>query len=354
MDSPRIILHARTRTANRCVVGARNTRRITSTAARRTARGSVTLKSGRLTASASHRHLKSRRRRLSMQVDEDDIPEMGGASDAVSNDWKLGMFNLDLRADLIPLGAWAVKAKARAEQIRFGNESQIQWWGADKMPYPLQGVRLKADTGLHAFQVDDAVCQGLLEFLTAASNYDSSGYLKLGGKTYAGYARYPYVHAPGGNVTLAQAKRTVRVQGKVRVNDVLKSTEQLWALVDQVRRVLGLPIPGGAVLQKAGKCIVALHFLVQDATEQAVFSWHDDGEDIWQPGRTVDDMTTVIVNLSPECSGMRIWGCSPFLYTAQGQAVAFPGSALHESLPRLANKQFRGGHAVHKVALFFN
>ena len=146
------------------------------------------------------------------------------------------------------------------------------------------------------------------------------------------------------------------MHGKLWVNAVLKSTPALSALplVAEVRRVLGLPLPRPPNQQTAGKSILALHFLLQDETQQASFSWHDDGEDLIDLSgpNHARDMTTVIVNLSCVCSGMRIWGCAPVLYRVQGDAVAFPGRALHESLA--LRPDALGEHPVHKVALFFN
>ena len=106
-----------------------------------------------------------------------------------------------------------------------------------------------------------------------------------------------------------------------------------------VRLALGLPMPAQGVLQKAGKAIRALHFLAQDETQQASFSWHSDGEDL--KGRSMpdtSDMTTVIVHLSHECSGMRVWGCRPALYRAQGDSVAFPTEAGRVATPFLTRQ----------------
>ena len=83
------------------------------------------------------------------------VPDLGDASDAVPEDTLLGLFNLELRANLVPLSfEWAVKAKKRAEGMRFGQEKYIQWWHSDNRLFPLERVRLKSDTGVHAFQVD--------------------------------------------------------------------------------------------------------------------------------------------------------------------------------------------------------
>ena len=294
---------------------------------------------------------------------ERDHPDFGGDNEPVRGDTTgyaettdsvLALFDLNLRADRMPDEEWVASARARAEQIRLGHEKHILWWHADRRAFPLEHVRLKADTGVHAFQVDRGVCEELRSFLATTSNYNEHGYLMLAGTQFPGYGGYPFVHAPGGHASYAQELRTVRVHSKRNVNAVLRSTPQLWALVVAVRCALMLPTPRKGQQQTAGKSIVALHFLVQDETQQAVFSWHDDGEDLQEISARygVDHMTSVIMNLSDACSGMRIWGCAPALYRVQGDAVAFPGRALHESLPRSGDAPAEC--AVFKVALFFN
>ena len=51
--------------------------------------------------------------------------DLGGDPVAQSEDADLRLFDLELRAALIPDSPWAVDAKARAESIRFGNENCI-------------------------------------------------------------------------------------------------------------------------------------------------------------------------------------------------------------------------------------
>ena len=97
--------------------------------------------------------------------------------------------------------------------------------------------------------------------------------------------------------------------------------------------------------QPKGKSIRAMHFLLQDQTQQASFSWHADADDIGHEGI---HMTTVIVSLSNVPSCMRMWGFQPFLFEGAGAACAFAGAATHESVPRKS-----AGAPVRKVALFF-
>lgn len=90
-----------------------------------------------------------------------------------------------------------------------------------------------------------------------------------------------------------------------------------------------------------------MHFLLQDPTEQASFSWHDDSADLGNEGDNVH-MTSVIVSLSQQVSGMRVWGFEPHVYSGVGSGSVFAGAALHESV------RMKGVVTpVRKVALFF-
>ena len=146
-------------------------------------------------------------------------------------------------------------------------------------------------------------------------------------------------------------RKTVRVSGKAMCDIVLAGQPEVRELVDAVRVALRLPdsrkTPEALTpAQPKGKCIRAMHFLLQDDSQQASFSWHDDASDIGHKGI---HMTTVIVSLSIVPSCMRMWGFQPFVFEGVGAACAFAGAALHESVPR------RTGSAkpVRKVALFF-
>ena len=94
---------------------------------------------------------------------ERDQPDFGGDNEPVRGDTTettdsvLALFDLNLRADRMPDEEWVASSRARAEQIRLGHEKQIIWWHADREAFPLERVRLKADTGVHAFQVDRRV-----------------------------------------------------------------------------------------------------------------------------------------------------------------------------------------------------
>ena len=142
----------------------------------------------------------------------------------------------------------------------------------------------------------------------------------------------------------------MRVSGKTACDFVLQKQTEVRQFVEAVRSTLGLPDSrrdptAPAPAQPKGKCIRAMHFLLQDASEQASFTWHADAYDIGHEGQ---HMTTIIVNLSDECSAMRMWGFGPHLFREMGSACAFAGAALHESVPRCDLQR-----PVRKVALFF-
>ena len=255
----------------------------------------------------------------------------------VALDDPLRMFDLDQRSGLVKKGDPVVAARARAAKIRFGDTAFIAWWGgAKEAPTPLEHLPLSPDTGVYAFTVSQPCCEALLSYLEDGANYNADGFLKMGETQFPGYGAYPNVHAPLGQIAALQERRTVRAHGACEVATVLRSMPLVLQLVKEVRRALRLPEPSGKAVQvRSGKVIKALHFLLQDETEQASFSWHDDAHDLAMLSKShASEMTTVILNLSDECSGMRIWGCAPYLYREQGDAVAFPGAASHETLRR--------------------
>ena len=264
------------------------------------------------------------------------------------------LFDLSLRGEHLVEDkmVWAAPAMELALKIRHRDVRTIDWWHplVTSPAVALPGVRLSQATGLYSFQVDRAVCQQLLDFLQDPSNYDEEGFLKMAGTQWPGYGSYPYVHA-GIHVPSLQERKTVRCQNKQAVTRVLQQEPFVRALLEAVRQALGLPAPVGRAVQAGGKCVRAMHFLLQDETQQAAFSWHSDVEDLQASSQRTSDMTTVIVNLTDELTGMRLWGCAPHCYEGQGSAVAFHGAALHESLPRLHHMPADSG--VWKVAFFF-
>ena len=301
-----------------------------------------------------HLPLKLARKRTQEELGGDDWDFSDGSEppDDASDDL-LRMFDLDVRSEIVQKGDPVVAARARAAKIRFGDTAFIAWWGrATDAPTPLEHLPLSPDTGVHAFTVSQPCCERLLSYLEDRANYTDDGFLRMGATQFPGYGAYPNVHAPLGQIAALQERRTVRAHGLQEVAAVLRSMPLVLQLVNEVRRALRLPEPSGTAVQvKSGKLIKALHFLLQDETEQASFSWHDDAYDLAIPNKKhASEMTTVIVNLATECSGMRIWGCGPHLYREQGDAVAFPGAASHETLPRRRNFPVP---RVWKLALFF-
>ena len=264
------------------------------------------------------------------------------------------LFDLSLRAEVLSAEkkVWAAPAMELALTIRNGGVRTIPWWHptVSSPAVALPGVQLSQSTGIYSFKVEQSVCQQLLDFFEDQCNYDQDGFLKMAGTQWPGYGTYPYVHAEV-HLPALQQRRTTRVHGKQSVTKVLRAQPLVKALLMAVRAALGLPVPSGNSVQAGGKCVRAMHFLQQDNSQQASFSWHSDAEDLTDSTDRVHDMTTVIVSLSDEMSGMRMWGCVPHCYAGQGSAVAFHGAALHESLPRKEDRPAAG--IVWKVAFFF-
>ena len=96
---------------------------------------------------------------------------------------------------------WAAESKAHAEDLLFGARPRVIWWwqrSRAQHSYPLEHAFLSADTCVHAFHIERAVCEKLCLILDDRENYNSEMTLVLAGKEFPGYAGYPYVHADGG------------------------------------------------------------------------------------------------------------------------------------------------------------
>ena len=296
-------------------------------------------------------------------------------------------FDLAPRIDQLPRHADAAKAMRVSGLLRSRAVKHVMWWNtsarnphAEDM-YPLSHLTFAHNTGVHSFGLNAGCCITMRSFLENRQNYDAEGWLVMAGKSFPGYAGYPYVQSPLGQVSVLQEvsvhpiacatsqssllvctpplivpvlqRKTVRVSGKAMCDIVLAGQPEVRELVDAVRVALRLPDSrrnpeARTPSQPKGKCIRALHFLLQDNSEQASFSWHDDASDIGHEGM---HMTTVIVNLSAHPSCMRMWGFQPFLFQGTGAACAFAGAALHESVPLLAGSSAE--LVRRKVALFF-
>jgi hypothetical protein len=304
----------------------------------------------------------------------------------ISPDEPTSVFDLSPRLDRLPNMTWALHSRKLAEELRVPTKRCLSWYSAQAMtawPLPVQVSRAH---GVHSFDVDVRIAQAVFDYLEDPVNYDADGFLNIGGTQFPGYGGYPYVHAKQGVVSLFQQTRTVRVHSKHWVRYVLTNFPAMQDLVTevrcrqqtqpfhlphtmlaaalscllacafdnlsvQIRLKLGFPTEVAG-----GKCLRSFHFLCQDKSQQASFSWHSDKEDLAKVGVTEQhlvEMITVVVQLSPgpEISGVRMWGFQPFLFEGQGSACTFPGDALHESLPRL--EQFPAQQHVRKVALFF-
>ena len=293
-------------------------------------------------------------------------------------------FDLAPRIDQLPRHDEVDKAMRASAALRSRAVKHVMWWNtaalnprAEDM-YPLSNLTFAHDTGVHGFHIHAGFCTTMTSFLDNQQNYNAEGWLLMAGQTFPGYARYPFVHSPLGQLATIQEvsahpiacglwqsplmvctpplfvpvpqRKTVRISGKTMCDFVLAGQPEVRQFADAVRVALRLPDSrrnpkASKPAQPKGKCIRAMHFLLQDDSQQASFSWHDDASDIGHEGM---HMTTVIVSLSKVPSCMRMWGFQPFLFEGVGAACAFAGAATHESVPHK-----RAGPPVRKVALFF-
>lgn len=109
---------------------------------------------------------------------------------------------------------------------------------------------------------------------------------------------------------------------------------------------------GAKINMSCSELVCALrqvHFLLQDISFQANFSWHTDFYDLRLDARRT---RTVVVQLSSTAaSAMQVFGCEPYLYTGAGAGVLFHGGAVHRSLP-WETHHVGWKPTVWKVALF--
>ena len=84
---------------------------------------------------------------------------------------------------------WAAESKAHAEDLLFGARPGVIWWwerSRAQHSYPLEHAILSADTGVHAFHIERAVCEKLCLILDDRNNYNSEKALVLAGKEFPG------------------------------------------------------------------------------------------------------------------------------------------------------------------------
>lgn len=142
---------------------------------------------------------------LDFGSDSDDAPR--GSSSAPSFP---SFFDLDARATVVPHGGWVPKAKAVAYEIKARVVSHVMWWDVQhrnpeaRDMYPLPHLPFTHNTGVCPFHVDVDVCKSMASFLDDGRNYDGEGWLMLAGQPYPGYGKYPYVHAPLGQLSTIQ------------------------------------------------------------------------------------------------------------------------------------------------------
>ena len=118
-------------------------------------------------------------------------------------------FDLSPRADQLP-GGEAAKATRVSGELKSRAISHVVWWNtvalnphADDM-YPLSNLPFAHDTGVHGFHIPAGCCTTMTSFLDNQQNYSAQGWLLMAGRQFPGYARYPYVHSPLGQLATIQ------------------------------------------------------------------------------------------------------------------------------------------------------
>ena len=69
---------------------------------------------------------------------------------------------------------WAAESKAHAEDLLFGARPRVIWWwqrSRAQHSYPLEHAFLSADTCVHAFHIERAVCEKLCLILDDPKSY---------------------------------------------------------------------------------------------------------------------------------------------------------------------------------------
>ena len=141
------------------------------------------------------------------ELDYTDDEELGKGKPA----WH-AFFILDNRA-WVPDGTWVGPAQVVASKVKSRDIKHVMWWDRDALNPPLANIyglphlNYTHDTGVLAFSVPLAYCQPLASYLEKAGNYDAQGWLVMAGMQYPGYAKYPYVHSPLGQIPGVQEVR---------------------------------------------------------------------------------------------------------------------------------------------------
>jgi len=137
-----------------------------------------------------------------------------------------------------------------------------------------------------------------------------------------GYQSYDNTLSPVHN-SFHQQRRTAVAWTQPQVTKLLADIPDISTILQYGLAALGLS------QSYQGRCRM-IHILAQDATSLARFKLHVDNTE----GKGLSlGCTTVIIQLTEGSSYMRMWGCDSFEFRGIGAGVAFPGGALHESLP---------------------
>ena len=120
-------------------------------------------------------------------------------------------FDLSPRADRLPRDDEAAKATRVSGDLKSRAISHVVWWNtvalnphADDM-YPLSHLPFAHDTGVHGFHIPAGCCTTMTSFLDNKNNYSAKGWLSMAAREFPGYAGYPYVHSPLGQLATVQS-----------------------------------------------------------------------------------------------------------------------------------------------------
>ena len=147
---------------------------------------------------------------------EDDADDDLDESEDDKPDWHAS-FNVESRTAevlMIENVAWVREALDVSTKLRAREVKHVMWWDTQAINpkrealYALPHLNYTHNTGVVEFSVPPAGCLPLVSFLDSASSYDENGWLVMGGRTYPGYAKYPYVHSRLGQVSCVQEVRT--------------------------------------------------------------------------------------------------------------------------------------------------
>ena len=217
-------------------------------------------------------------------------------------------------------------------------------------------------TGLVTFKnLEVPACKQLAAFMCDPANRSPEGYLVINGKPFPGYNTYDRVH--GEFNPALQAMQTTKIHGRADVQYAASALKPLLVLLLAAAQKLYIPDARSILqVQTTDECMKlinnvqrrcrAIHLLRQDKHANAVFSWHDDLNDLkgLRP-KVSEQMASFIVQLNDGDTAMRLYDFEPHKFSHAGDCAVFNGAAVHESLPW---KDCTSDRVILKAAFFFD